>query len=391
MKLVTVSREYGAGGAEVARRLAEDLGWTLLDRELMHQAAAIEHVPDAELESLDEQAIGVADRFRLHPLHDRYIHGLKQVVDRAVAQGNVILVGRGMNQLVGNREDAFHLRLVAPRSWRAQRMVELEGWTQEHALARCTEVDRVRERFNRYFFGAAATRMVNYDLVLNTGRVPLDDVVAGVVALVREQWPSGAADPSVERRVMTLTGEMGAGDSSLATTLAQRLKLPVFDRELLTHEAQRLGVSLADLERVDEQPAGIFQRFRPGSLHQRCFETLGQLMRELSAQGDVLLVGRGGCRFLEDDPRTFHVRLVADAKVRLRRVMEHRWLAEDAARALMEQTDLQRGRFYQSFFGVDWTNPLGYHATINTGRLGPQGVNLIALLAEQHWVRASRA
>jgi len=171
MKVITVSREYGAGGAEVAKRLAADLGWTLLDRELMHQAAAIEHVPDAELESLDEQVIGLADRFRLHPLHDRYIHGLKQVVDRAVAQGNVILVGRGTNQLAGNREDAFHLRLVAPRPWRAQRMAELEGWTQEHALARCTEVDRVRERFNRYFFGEAATRLVNYDLVLNTGMI----------------------------------------------------------------------------------------------------------------------------------------------------------------------------------------------------------------------------
>ena len=285
MRIITVSREYGAGGEEVGKRLAEDLGWKLLDRELLHQAAAVEHVPDAELESLDEQAIGVAERFRLHPPHNRYIHGLKQVVDRAVAQGNVILVGRGTNQLVGNREGAFHVRLVAPRPWRAQRMAELEGWTQEQSLARCTEVDRTRERFHRYFFGAAATQLVHYDLVLNTGRVRLDDVVAGVAALVRQQWPSGAADSSAQRRVMTLTGELGAGDSSMAATLAQRLKLSVFDRELLAHEARRLGVSLAELELVDERPAGIFQRFRPGSLHQRCFETLGQLMGELAAQG----------------------------------------------------------------------------------------------------------
>jgi len=390
MKLITVSREYGAGGAEVARRLAAAIGWTLFDRELMHQAAAIEHVPDAELESLDEQTISVADRFRLHPPHNRYIHGLKEVVDRAVAQGNAILVGRGTNQLVGNREDAFHLRLVAPRPWRALRMAGLEGWTQEQALARCTEVDRTRERFNRYFFGAAATQLVHYDLVINTGRIPLDDVVAGVAALVRQQWPLGEADSSARRRVMTLTGELGAGDSSLAATLAQRLELSVFDRELLAHEARRLGVSLAELERVDEQPAGIFQRFRPGSLHQRCFETLGQLMRELAAQGNALLVGRGGCRFLEDDTRAFHVRLVADLKVRLRRVMEHRWLAEDAARSLIEQTDVQRGQFYQGFFGADWTDPLGYHVTVNTGRLRPQGVNLITLMAEQHWARAGK-
>ena len=46
-------------GCRSGQRLGGRHGWTLLDRELMHQAAAIEHVPDAELESLDEQAIGV--------------------------------------------------------------------------------------------------------------------------------------------------------------------------------------------------------------------------------------------------------------------------------------------------------------------------------------------
>ena len=56
MNVITVSREYGAGGYEVAHRLAEVLGWELLDRELLHRAAAVEHLPDAELERLDEKA-----------------------------------------------------------------------------------------------------------------------------------------------------------------------------------------------------------------------------------------------------------------------------------------------------------------------------------------------
>ena len=59
MNIITVSREYGAGGYEVAKKLAEALGWELLDRELLHQAAAVEHLPDAELERLDEKAIGI--------------------------------------------------------------------------------------------------------------------------------------------------------------------------------------------------------------------------------------------------------------------------------------------------------------------------------------------
>jgi len=68
MKIITITREYGAGGGEVARKLAETLGWELLDRELLHQAAAVEHVPDAELERLDEKALTMADRSSSKPL-----------------------------------------------------------------------------------------------------------------------------------------------------------------------------------------------------------------------------------------------------------------------------------------------------------------------------------
>ncbi|MBX6316158.1 MAG: cytidylate kinase-like family protein [Isosphaeraceae bacterium] len=387
MRAITVSREYGAGGREVARRLAEALGWELLDRELLHQAAELEHLPDAELEALDEKALSMADRFRLHPPHERYMHGLAEAARRALARGNVVLVGRGTRQLLGEAPDAFHLRLEASKEWRARRIAQVEGWPLEEAVARCAEEDRTRNRFMSYFFGEGTALPTQYDLVVNTERVPFDDVVACVVALVRGDWPSEGTDDPGGRRILTLTGEMGAGDVGLAPTLADRLDLDVYDRELLEHEAIRLGVSLADLERVDEHPAGIFERFRPGSLHQRYFEALGQIMGELAERGDVLLVGRGGSRFLATQPRAFHVRLVAAPGIRLRRVMEHRWLAEDAARKLVEKTDAWRRQFYETFFGADWASPLGYHITVNTGRLGPAAIDLIAFLAERHWAR----
>src|SRR6266568_7434326 len=114
MNIITVSREYGAGGYEVARRLAEALGWELLDRQLLHQAAAVEHLPDAELERLDEKAVSLADRFRLHPPHQRYIHGLREAARQAAARGNVVLVGRGTGHLLRDLPGIFHLRLVAP-------------------------------------------------------------------------------------------------------------------------------------------------------------------------------------------------------------------------------------------------------------------------------------
>ena len=144
MKVVTITREYGAGGREVARRLAEAMGWELLDHALLHQAAELEHLPDSELEQLDEKAISMADRFRLHPPHERYIHGLTEATRQAAARGYIVLVGRGTRQLLGETPDAFHLRLVAPRDKRAERMAMLENWSTEEATARCLEVDRAR-------------------------------------------------------------------------------------------------------------------------------------------------------------------------------------------------------------------------------------------------------
>jgi cytidylate kinase len=385
---LTVTRDYGAGGYEVARRLAERLGWELLDRELLHRAAAVEHLPDAELERLDEKAVRLADRFSLHPHHQQYLHGLREAARQAAARGNVILVGRGTGQLLLDLPNVFHLRLAAPREWRAARMAEREGWTLEQALTRCTQEDRTRDRFTRYFFGEAPFQPAQSHLVFNTAWVPLEDVVSCVAAVVRDQPAGGGAGPSRSRSaVLTLAREVGAGETSFAPVLAERLGLQVYDRELLEQEAVRLGVTAAELAAVDEQPAGIFQRFRPGSLQQRYFEALTQLMNELAARGDVLLVGRGGSRLLRDHPGAFHVRLVATPEDRVRRVMTHRWLREGQARQLIAESDAQRRQFYQTSFGADWADPLEYHLTVNSARLGAAAVDVVAGAAERSWGR----
>ncbi len=204
MRAITISREYGAGGGEVARRLADLLGWKLLDRELLHRAAQLEHLPDAELEAIDEQAVSLADRFRLHPPHQRYLHGLSEAARAAAEDGNVILVGRGTRQLVGEAPGAFHLRLVAPRDWRSRRMAAIEAIPLGPAEARRVLIDRGRDRFTRYFFGPEADRPWQYDLVVNTGRVPLDEVVDLMAALVRNGSTSDAIPATAGRRISTL-------------------------------------------------------------------------------------------------------------------------------------------------------------------------------------------
>src|SRR5262249_1442638 len=111
------------------------------------------------------------------------------------------------------------------------------------------------------------------------------------------------------------------------------------------------------------------------------------LIGELAERGGVLLVGRGGSRFLRDHPWAFHVRLVAAMPVRVRRVMEHRWVREGQAHKLIAESDSQRRRFYEGYFGAEWSEPLEYHITVNTGRLGPAAVDLIGFAAEHFWAR----
>jgi cytidylate kinase len=387
MNVLTVSRDYGAGGGEVARRLAETLGWELLDRDLLHPAAAVEPLPAADLERLDEKALSMTDRLRPQS-HQRYMHGMTEAARQAAARGNVVLVGRGTRQLLGDLPDVFHLYLTAPLDWRVQRMALREGWSMEQARTRCLEVDRGRARFTRYFFDADSLQPEQYDLVANTDRVPLDDVAALVMDLTRSK--EDASPPPASNglpRVLTLSRQLGAGDTGFQLTLSVRLSLRVFDRELLEYEAVRLGVSEAELEQVDEQPPGLWQRLRSGSLSHRYFEALEKLIKELAERGNVLLVGRGGSRFLRDQPSAYHVRLVAEKETRVRRVMEHRWLREEPARKLIAQSDDTRRRFHDSYFGSDWSNPLEYHLTVNSGRLGPAAVDLVALAAARHWSR----
>jgi len=111
-------------------------------------------------------------------------------------------------------------------------------------------------------------------------------------------------------------------------------------------------------------------------------------MRELAERGNAILVGRGGSRILRDVPRAFHVRLVAPMSVRVRRVMEYRWVQEGIAKKLIADSDSRRSNYCESCLGMDWSSPLEYDVTVNNGRLGLTAVEAVGLAAERHWSHA---
>ncbi len=390
MNVITLSREYGAGGEEVAQGLARALGWQILDRELLHDAAQIAKVPESDIERLDEQPAAKGERLSSSLVHQQYIRALTDAATQAARRGGVILVGRGGRHLLGEMGGAFHLRLIAPKAWRTLRVARQEKLSAEQATARCAEIDGLRRQFTHFYFGDASIQPAEYDLVANTGRVMPEDVVTVVAAIVRLPAPAPSA-AARGRRVLTLARELGAGDADFATVLAKRLGLRVWDRELLDLETSRMGVARSEVERIDEQPTTGVPGVAPSGLQQRYFQALGQIMKELADQGEALLVGRGGSCFLRDHPWAFHVKLVAPITARKRKVSEHRFLREDHLRKVIMESDNQHRDFYQTYFKTDWSSPLEFDISVNCGRLGPAAVDLTAIAAQCHWQRLQRA
>lgn len=384
MNVITVARTYGAGGSEVARLLAEKLGWQVLDRELLHQAAQVEHVPDADLERLDEQEVRLWDRLRWTPPQQKYLEGIGAATLQAAERGNVVLVGRGTAQLLKDRPETLHLRLVAPLDARAARIAQRENLALEQARKRCQEVDQTRARFLAYFFGQEAACVEQYDLIINTSRLAYADTVSTVVDLVRR--PTAAPPTALpERRILTLARQDAVGARALLPPLAERLGLTLWDRSLLDREAVRLGASVEELAQVDEHPPGLLDRLRPGSLHHRYVHTLGQVLNDRATEGKVLIVGRGGQHFLAQRPEAFHVRMIAAQDVRVSHLMTQRWVRADVAQKLLAHSDDQRRRFFQHSLGADWEDPLAYHCTVNVGRLGARTVDVLVGAARRHW------
>jgi CMP/dCMP kinase len=211
MRAVTVSREYGSGGGEVAARLARRLEWQLIDHDVVVRVAQQLHVPEAEVEPHDERveslAVRILESLRLlHPMMPPMIEPPQsitaravyearcQVIDGAVATGQVVIVGRGAQAHLAQRPDALHVRIVAPLEARVAYVMRREGLARAAAQARIEQKDAERQRYLQLYYQRLPSDPHLYDLILNTGTLDLDGCVDLItLALERKAQRLGAS------------------------------------------------------------------------------------------------------------------------------------------------------------------------------------------------------
>lgn len=203
MRAVTFSRQYGSGGGEIASRLAQRLGWRLVDHEIVAQVARALGVPEEEAEEYDERgesifarmlagmrsyepAIPVPGVAGLETDEQRYRDALRETVKAACEQGHTVIVGRGAQVLLAGRRDVLHVRIVAPLEARITYVMRREGLNRAQAQARIQLKDRDRQRY------LAAAHHINpddallYDLVVNTAVLDLN-AATDLIALALER------------------------------------------------------------------------------------------------------------------------------------------------------------------------------------------------------------
>ncbi len=195
MGAVTISREYGSGGGEIARRLAARLGWRLVDHEVVAQVARELGMSLQEAADQDEQVESFAARLlaslqAIEPVAlpsppltqprdaQAYHAAVCRVVRAAVAQGPVVIVGRAAQRVLASRRDVLHIRIVAPFERRVHYVSAREGLSEEDAADRIQQRERARARYLQTFYGVRPEDPQLYDLVVNTGVLSLDQAVA---------------------------------------------------------------------------------------------------------------------------------------------------------------------------------------------------------------------
>jgi cytidylate kinase len=185
--------------------------------------------------------------------------------------------------------------------------------------------------------------------------------------------------------IITISRQLGAGETTIAPALAARLGWRVADQSLLNREAEITGMSLPHAAHWDEQDLTLLERLHhQGPEFAAFLQTSRRVMQELSAEGNVVIVGRGGSLLLRGLPETLHVRLIAEMSFRIKRVMAIRWMDEGAAREIIAKSDRNKAAYFRHIFQVDWADPRLYDLVIRTDTLGiERTVDLLAGVFER--------
>lgn len=204
IRIVTIEREYGCGGGEIAQQLAAELGWKLWDQSLTEEIAKLAECPKAVVEVREERTDplyyrlfksflrgsyeGSLNAYKLKVVDSESIAKITQrVVENVAKTGNSVIVGRGSQHFLRNNPDTLRVFLYAPREAKVRRLLA-RGKSENEAEQLVDSVDRERADFIDKYFRVEWPNRAVYHAMINTASG--DKVVVHMILDVMETLSS---------------------------------------------------------------------------------------------------------------------------------------------------------------------------------------------------------
>lgn len=192
--VVTVSRQYGSGGRELAGLLAEKLNVKLYDRQIVHVAAIKLGLDDLT----EEDLLQIENTFQPMPIssylpfHSFGLHfgesstGMflaeSKVIHMLAEQKSCVILGRCADYILRENPNVFSIFVCADDDYREKRGAEIYGGK---TLKELNNENKQRARYYNYYTGKNWGEGTSYDLVVNTSRDPLEKIADGIIAYIK--------------------------------------------------------------------------------------------------------------------------------------------------------------------------------------------------------------
>ncbi len=194
--VITISRQAGSGGEEIARLVAETLDLDIFDREIIHEVAESVHMSEKVVASLDEKTRSTLDNWIQYLkttrflLPGKYLVHLTKVIGTIGEQGGAVIIGRGAN-LILPPEETLRIRIMAPLDERIKNVAKEQNISPEKAKEQIVSLDTEYEMFIKKHFDVDINDPSNYDLTINTHYLTPDSIVKAIqTSLKYKKLPS---------------------------------------------------------------------------------------------------------------------------------------------------------------------------------------------------------
>lgn len=170
MAIITIARQIGSLGNEIATEVAQRLGYTLVDQFKLQEAAESYGMLKSELEEVHEKRPTLVTRY-LTMRHRAYLDMLQSIIYQYAKQDDVVLIGRAATVLLSDVPSALHVNMFAPFDHRVEAVMALEGVTRPLAEQIVRESDQDRAGYMKYLFDCDWMDPLLYDLMINTSLI----------------------------------------------------------------------------------------------------------------------------------------------------------------------------------------------------------------------------